>query len=79
MRSVLIGIIRLYQILLSPLLGQNCRFHPSCSAYAIEAIRTHGAIVGTGYACWRILRCNPFCEGGHDPVPPKQAKGHSAP
>lgn len=69
MRNLLIGVIRLYQRFLSPLLGQNCRFHPTCSQYAIDAIRTHGVIVGSGYALWRILRCQPFCRGGNDPVP----------
>ncbi len=66
---MLIGCIRLYQLCLSPFLGQNCRFTPTCSQYAIEAIRVHGAIVGSGYAAWRLLRCQPFCKGGHDPVP----------
>jgi hypothetical protein len=69
MRSVLIGLIRLYQWTLSPLLGQNCRFTPSCSHYAIEAIRRHGAIKGARLALWRLLRCQPLCKGGHDPVP----------
>jgi putative membrane protein insertion efficiency factor len=67
--KVLIAFIRLYQMTLSPLLGQNCRFTPSCSRYAIEAIERHGAVRGFGYAVRRILRCQPFCEGGHDPVP----------
>lgn len=69
MSKVLIAFIRLYQMTLSPLLGQNCRFTPSCSRYAIEAIERHGAVRGFGYAVRRILRCQPFCEGGHDPVP----------
>jgi len=68
---LLIGIIRLYQRTLSPLLGQNCRFHPSCSRYAIGAIETHGPLKGLLLAAWRILRCQPFCAGGYDPVPPK--------
>jgi hypothetical protein len=51
------------------MLGQNCRFTPSCSRYAIEAIEKHGALKGLGYAIRRILRCHPFCEGGYDPVP----------
>jgi hypothetical protein len=66
---VLIGLIRVYQITLSPLLGANCRFTPSCSRYAIDAIRRHGSVRGMGYALWRIMRCQPFCKGGLDPVP----------
>lgn len=69
---VLIGCIRLYQKFLSPLLGQNCRFYPTCSHYAIEAIEVHGVIKGVGLAVWRVLRCQPFCKGGPDPVPPRR-------
>jgi len=72
MVRVLVGCIRLYQRWLSPWLGQNCRFYPSCSQYAIDALRIHGVVFGLLYATWRILRCNPFCEGGHDPVPEKR-------
>ena len=68
-RNCCIGVIRAYQIALSPLLPASCRFHPSCSEYAIEAIRRHGALRGTGLAAKRIARCQPFCEGGYDPVP----------
>lgn len=75
MVKVLVGFIRLYQRWLSPWLGQNCRFYPSCSQYAIDALRIHGVVFGLFYATWRILRCNPFCEGGHDPVPEKR-HGH---
>lgn len=50
----------------------GCRFSPSCSAYAIGAIRTHGFFKGCALGAWRILRCNPFCKGGHDPVPPRK-------
>ena len=64
-----IALIRLYQRWLSPLLGQNCRFHPSCSQYAIDALRAHGVFIGLAYAAWRILRCQPFSKGGYDPVP----------
>lgn len=63
-------LIRAYQYVLSPMFGQRCKFYPSCSNYAIEALRTHGAIRGTGLATWRIMRCNPFSNGGVDPVPP---------
>ncbi len=65
----MIAFIRLYQRILSPVLGRHCRFHPSCSQYAIDAIRVHGPILGAGYAVWRILRCQPLCAGGNDPVP----------
>ena len=75
MAKLLIALIRAYQYAISPLLGDNCRFTPTCSQYAIDAIRTHGAIIGTGYAIWRILRCQPFCRGGHDPVPQRRGQG----
>ena len=64
---MLIGCVRLYQIAISPWLGQHCRFHPSCSAYFILAIRKYGAIEGSLRGFWRICRCNPFCKGGYDP------------
>jgi len=67
--KMLVALIRCYQRFISPLLGENCRFYPSCSQYAIESIRAHGAIVGAGYALWRIVRCQPLCRGGLDPVP----------
>lgn len=78
MARLCIALIRLYQRLISPLLGQNCRFYPSCSQYAIEALRMHGFLRGTCYAAWRILRCNPLCPGGHDPVPDKR-RGRGGP
>lgn len=68
-RVLLIGGVRAYRLLLSPWVGQSCRFTPTCSAYAIAALDRHGAIVGSGLATWRILRCNPLCHGGCDPVP----------
>jgi uncharacterized protein len=68
MKRLLIALIRFYKAAISPWLGANCRFTPTCSAYAIEAIEKHGAWKGTGMAAWRILRCNPFCKGGYDPV-----------
>nr|WP_321985407.1 membrane protein insertion efficiency factor YidD [uncultured Lichenicoccus sp.] len=61
--------IRGYQLVLRPVLGPNCRFVPSCSDYAIEALARHGALRGSGLATRRLLRCNPWCAGGHDPVP----------
>ncbi|MGI4958909.1 MAG: membrane protein insertion efficiency factor YidD [Janthinobacterium lividum] len=62
-------LIRLYQYGLRPILGPNCRFVPSCSDYALQAIALHGAARGSGLAAGRILRCHPWHEGGHDPVP----------
>lgn len=67
----LIAIVRLYQSLLSPLLGPRCRFYPSCSHYAVEALQRHGAIRGSGLALRRIVRCHPLNPGGIDPVPEK--------
>ncbi|MDG6094170.1 membrane protein insertion efficiency factor YidD [Acetobacter sp. AN02] len=61
--------IRFWQRWLSPWMGTNCRFYPSCSRYGLEAIRVHGAFRGSGLAFWRILRCNPWHAGGYDPVP----------
>jgi putative membrane protein insertion efficiency factor len=68
MKRLLIALIRFYKAAISPWLGANCRFTPTCSAYAIDAIEKYGAWKGTGMAAWRILRCNPFCKGGYDPV-----------
>jgi putative membrane protein insertion efficiency factor len=68
-RLLLIGVVRGYRLLFSPWVGQSCRFTPTCSAYAIGALERHGAVVGSGLAAWRILRCNPLCHGGCDPVP----------
>ena len=69
MRFVLKYLIRGYQLAISPLLGPRCRFYPSCSHYAIEAIETHGALRGVWLAIKRISRCHPWHEGGFDPVP----------
>ncbi|MEK7840344.1 MAG: membrane protein insertion efficiency factor YidD, partial [Pseudomonadota bacterium] len=63
--------ISAYQLLISPLLGPSCRFHPSCSHYALEAIDTHGAGRGLWLSVRRIARCHPWCAGGPDPVPPR--------
>lgn len=59
-----------YRRWISPALPARCRFYPSCSAYAVEAVAAHGALRGTGLAIWRLLRCQPFNPGGYDPVPP---------
>jgi hypothetical protein len=68
---ILIAFIKVYQYTLSPMLGQRCKYYPSCSNYAIGALREHGAIRGSGLAASRLLRCNPFSNGGYDPVPPR--------
>ncbi|WP_235200634.1 membrane protein insertion efficiency factor YidD [Pseudomonas monteilii] len=69
--SILIALVRGYQLLISPIIGNRCRFHPSCSQYSIEALRTHGALVGTWLTVRRLLRCHPLHPGGFDPVPSK--------
>lgn len=71
MRAFLIALVRGYRFLLSPWLGRQCRFEPTCSAYAIEALETHGALRGSALTVARLARCHPFCDGGHDPVPPR--------
>jgi putative membrane protein insertion efficiency factor len=68
-RALLVGAIRLYQLTLAGWLGGQCRFHPTCSAYALEVIRSRGAVAGSAFTVWRILRCNPFGAGGLDPAP----------
>jgi putative membrane protein insertion efficiency factor len=69
LRQLMILAVRGYQVSISPLLPASCRYHPSCSAYAIEALERHGAFRGAWLATKRILRCNPFVAGGYDPVP----------
>ena len=79
MKTLLVMVLRGYQLLLSPMLGPRCRFYPSCSNYAIEALRVHGAARGSWLAARRVGRCHPWNAGGLDPVPPKGAKeSHSA-
>jgi putative membrane protein insertion efficiency factor len=70
MRRLVAAPIRAYQRWVSPLIGPRCRFAPTCSQYAIEAVLTHGAMKGLVLVAWRIGRCHPLCEGGFDPVPP---------
>ena len=70
-----IGAVRVYQWTVRPLIGSHCRFWPSCSEYAVEALRLHGAARGTALAAKRILRCNPWHEGGVDPVPGVEETG----
>jgi len=69
MRHVLKLLIRAYQLAISPIFGPSCRYYPTCSRYAIEAIESHGALRGSWLAARRICRCHPFHEGGFDPVP----------
>jgi uncharacterized protein len=68
-RQTLMGVVRAYRLLLKPWLGQACRFEPTCSAYALQALQQQGAARGSALAGWRLLRCHPWCEGGHDPAP----------
>ena len=73
--------IRIYQRLLSPFLGTNCRYEPSCSAYGVEAIEQHGVLRGVPMTLWRILSCNPFSQGGYDPAvkpPPSEVADDGA-
>ncbi len=72
--GVAVALERTYQWTLRPLIGANCRFWPSCSEYAVEACREHGALRGGGLAARRILRCHPWHEGGYDPVPAATAR-----
>ncbi|MGF1659653.1 MAG: membrane protein insertion efficiency factor YidD [Rubrimonas sp.] len=62
--------VRAYRAAFSPMVGHNCRFQPTCSAYALEALERHGGLKGGALAAWRVLRCNPFGGSGYDPVPP---------
>ena len=68
-KSALMMLVRGYRLLLSPWIGNTCRFKPSCSAYALQALESHGAAAGSYLALARITRCQPWCTGGHDPVP----------
>jgi len=75
MSRCLDGVLRAYQRWLSPLLPPACRFHPSCSHYARQSLAEHPIHRALGLICWRLLRCQPLCAGGHDPVPPRS--GHT--
>jgi putative membrane protein insertion efficiency factor len=77
MRPLLIGLITLYRWFVSPLLGPNCRFYPTCSSYALQAIEQHGALRGSWLALRRIGRCHPWNPGGVDPVPPVCGHDHA--
>lgn len=77
LRQILIGLVHCYRYLLKPWLGSACRFEPTCSAYALQALRRHGAVRGAALSGWRLARCHPWCEGGLDPVP-EQLRGPGA-
>lgn len=68
-QRVLTGLVHGYRLLLKPWIGNACRFEPTCSAYALQALQQHGALRGSALTGWRILRCQPWCDGGCDPVP----------
>ncbi|WP_137168598.1 membrane protein insertion efficiency factor YidD [Salinimonas lutimaris] len=70
-------LIKFYQYCISPMLGPRCRFHPTCSFYAIEALKTHGLLIGGWLSIKRIIKCHPLHPGGNDPVPGKQDPKHS--
>lgn len=78
MKNILLALIKLYRILISPLFPPSCRFQPTCSQYALDAVETHGVWRGSYLAINRILRCHPFHPGGYDPVPnlPNNAENH---
>ena len=65
----LMALVRGYRLLLSPWLGSSCRFEPSCSVYSLQALERHGAVAGTYLTLHRLARCQPWCQGGHDPIP----------
>ncbi|KKN30742.1 hypothetical protein LCGC14_0830930 [marine sediment metagenome] len=77
MAKILIGLIRGYQLIISPLMGANCRFHPTCSQYMIEAVSRFGTIRGFWLGLRRLSRCHPWHEGGLDPVPQLKTKKHN--
>jgi putative membrane protein insertion efficiency factor len=77
MKYVLIWLLKGYRFAISPLYGQVCRYHPTCSAYALEAVQTHGAVRGTWLATRRVARCHPWAAGGLDPVPPAKNRTSS--
>lgn len=74
MKKLIIKIIRFYQKKISPLFGPRCRYYPTCSQYAVEAVERFGAVKGSFLAIYRLLRCNPLFPGGYDPVPEKKKR-----
>ena len=79
LRAAFLLPIRLYQRLMSPLMPSRCKYHPTCSAYAAEAVRSYGPLRGTILAAWRLLRCNPLSNGGLDPVAQQRLFRHPPP
>ncbi len=75
MQRLLVGVVKGYRLFLSPWLGSNCRFEPTCSAYALQALARHGAAGGSYLTLRRLVRCHPWCDGGHDPVPLQIPRG----
>lgn len=73
-KTLLIGLVKGYRLLLSPWLGSACRFEPTCSAYSLQALQTHGAAAGSYLTLARLARCHPWCVGGPDPVPPQKPR-----
>ena len=69
MQRLLMGVVKAYRLFLSPWLGSSCRFEPTCSVYSLQALELHGAAAGSYLTVRRLVRCHPWCEGGHDPVP----------
>ena len=78
-QRLLIGLVKGYRLLLSPWLGSACRFEPTCSVYSLQALQQHGATMGSYLTLRRLVRCQPFCDGGHDPVPPAKLSTFSRP
>lgn len=76
-KSAVLGLLRAYKLAISPLFPPSCRYVPTCSEYAAEAIDRHGVLRGAGMAIWRLLRCHPFVKGGFDPVPLEDAENPS--
>ena len=73
-RRLLMALVRGYRFTLKPWLGNACRFEPSCSAYALQALERHGACAGSALTVARLVRCHPWCDGGHDPVPERASR-----
>lgn len=72
-QQFLVTLVKAYRLLLSPWLGSDCRFEPTCSAYSLQALQQHGASKGSYLTLYRLMRCHPWCNGGYDPVPPSSA------
>ena len=74
MKALLISMVNAYRLLLSPWLGSTCRFEPTCSVYSLQALQSHGATAGSYLTLARLVRCQPWCAGGHDPVPTEKIR-----